>query len=207
MTGSGKFFDRAYGLGDDPEKTRDLYKDWAESYDKEVKEQGYASPARTAAAMAANVADLSAPLLDIGCGTGLSAEALKEAGFTTIDGTDFSEEMLAAAGTKGFYRKLTKGDFNDPIPAKPGDYANITAIGVFSPGHGPAGMIDTVMGLLGPGGCFGFSLNDHALEDPSYEETIARVQREGIADLVFSEYGDHLPGLGLKSKICVLRKK
>ena len=83
----------------------------------------------------------------------------------------------------------------------------MAAIGVFSPGHAPAGMIGDVMASLPSGGCFGFSLNDHALEDSSYKEAIAKLADDGVAATVFEEYGDHLPGIGLKSLICVLRKQ
>jgi predicted TPR repeat methyltransferase len=205
MAKQTKFLDRAYELGD-AEQTRALYESWAESYDAEVKENRYASPARTAAAMAEAVADKAAPLLDLGCGTGLSGAALHEAGFAVIDGTDFSEEMLNVAGAKGVYRKLVKGDLNAPIPAQPGDYANITAVGVFSPSHAPAPLIDEVVALLPRGGCFGFSLNDHALEDPSYEARIKALAEAGRVEVVCDAYGDHLPGIGLKAKIYVLRK-
>ena len=206
MAGKKEFFDRAYDL-DGPEKTRALYSEWAESYDAELREKGYASPARTAAAMAAQVADKTAPLLDLGCGTGLSGEVLRDAGFSVIDGTDFSPEMLAVAETKGLYRKLTKGDLNRPIPARPGDYANATAVGVFSPSHAPAEMIDAVMALLPAGGCFGFSLNDHALAEEAYEQRIGELKDSGKVEVAFDEYGDHLPGIGLKARIYVLRKR
>ncbi len=57
-----------------------------------------------AAALAALVGDLDAPLLDLGCGTGLSGEAFMSAGFSVIDGTDFSETMIAVARNKpGLY--------------------------------------------------------------------------------------------------------
>jgi predicted TPR repeat methyltransferase len=206
MNGQGKFFERAYDLAD-AEQTRRLYDEWAASYDEELRAAGYASPARTAAAMAAAVADRSAPLLDLGCGSGLSGEAFRAAGFTLIDGTDFSAEMLAVAASKGVYRELFQGDLNTPIPARPGSYANAAAVGVFSPTHAPAAMIDAVVALLPPGGCFGFSLNDHALAEPVYEERIGDLVDGGAVEVVSGEYGDHLPQIGLKAKIYVLRKR
>jgi predicted TPR repeat methyltransferase len=206
MSSASKFFERAYDLAD-AEQTRRLYDEWAASYDEELRAAGYASPARTAAAMAAAVADKSAPLLDLGCGSGLSGEAFRAAGFTQIDGTDFSAEMLAVAAAKGVYRALFKGDLNTPIPASPGAYANAAAVGVFSPTHAPAAMIDAVVALLPPDGCFGFSLNDHALAGPAYEERIGGLVEAGAVEVVSDEYGDHLPQIGLKAKIYVLRRR
>lgn len=200
------FLDCAYAV-EDSEATKALYRDWAASYEDEVRANGYVTPARCAEALAGLVSDKDAPLLDLGCGTGLSGEAFKAAGFNTIDGTDFSEEMLAHARRKpGLYRNLIRGDLNNPLPAKAGDYAHIAAVGVFSPSHAPAAMIDQVMALLPPGGCFVFSLNDHALEDPSYDERIRALADAGTAEVAFREYGDHLPKQGIKAEVCILRK-
>ncbi|MDH3453013.1 MAG: methyltransferase domain-containing protein, partial [Gammaproteobacteria bacterium] len=90
---------------------------------------GYVTPGRCAQALADLAPDKSAPLLDLGCGTGLSGEALRAAGFATLDGTDFSEEMLTLARAKpGLYRNLILGDLNNPLPGAPGDYANVAAV-------------------------------------------------------------------------------
>ena len=62
------------------------------------------------------------------------------------------------------------------------------------------------MDLLPVGGCFVFSLNDHALEDASYNEVIRALVVDGVAEVASREYGDHLPGRGLKADICVLRR-
>lgn len=199
------FLDKAYGLGG-PEETRALYRDWAASYDAELRAAGYASPARVAAAMATAVMDKAAPLLDLGCGTGLSGAALRDEGFSAVDGTDFSEEMLAVAAAKGLYRRLIPGDLNRPIPAAPGDYANMVAVGVFSPGHAPPEMIEAVVDLLPAGGCFGFTLNDHALEDGVYEARVFALRDRGTAEIACADYGEHLPRRGLKATAYVLRR-
>ena len=202
----GGFLQRAYDL-DGREATQALYSDWAATYEAEVRANGYATPARCAAALAAHATDLAAPLLDLGCGTGLSGEAFRAAGFTTVDGTDFSDAMLAHARAKpGVYRRLIRGDLTCPIPAAPGDCANIAAVGVFSPSHAPAAMMETAVSLLPPDGCFVFSLNDHALEDASYRHAIDRLASDGTAHTIFEEYGDHLPGIDLRAAVIVLRR-
>lgn len=208
MSGRTTFLDTVYDLDTgDGTATHALYRDWAESYDAELLANDYASPGRVAEAMVRQVQDREAPLLDLGCGTGLSGVALREAGFTAIDGTDFSAEMLAVAERKGVYRRLTAGDLSRPIPAAPGEYENITAVGVFSPGHAPAEMIDAVLGLLPPGGCFGFTLNDHAIEEGVYEARAQAAVAEGRAQIAESTYGEHVPGAGLKAKVIVLRRR
>lgn len=163
MTKSDGFLGAAYDASTLADVGK-LYCSWAATYDAELSANGYASPTRTAAAMAAHVADKSDPLLDIGCGTGLSGAALLETGFSTLDGTDFSAEMLAIAEGKAIYRQLVQGSIEAPVLVTTEKYSNMVAVGVFSPGHAPSSMIGDVIALLPPDGCFGFSINDHALE-------------------------------------------
>jgi len=77
---------------------------------------------------------------------------------------------------------------------------------VFSPGHAPPEMIDNVVAKLPIGGCFVFTLNDHALEMPGYRQHVDNLVRDGQVEKVFEEYGEHLPTKGLKSQVCVLRR-
>jgi predicted TPR repeat methyltransferase len=204
MTGR-RFLDHAYDLPD-RQATVAFYGEWAASYDAEITDNGYATPARCAAALAAHAADPGAPVLDIGCGTGLSGLALAAAGFGTVDGTDLAAEMLARAEARGVYRRLVRGDLADPLPVAAGVYANAAAVGVVSPGHAPPETLDAVLAILPPGGCLVLSLNDHALAEPAFPARIERLVAESAADLVFREHGPHLPGIGLEATVFVLRK-
>lgn len=199
------FLDKVYEART-PEETRKVYDAWAKSYEAEVSENGYATPARCAAALAKRMKDKSAPILDFGCGTGLSGLALKMAGFETIDGVDLSPEMLAEARAKGVYRALTQIDAGAPLAHAPGTYAAISAIGVIGAGAAPAGVFDTIMSGLAPGGFFVFSFNDHTLEDRSYEGKLNDYLDCAAARLLFNEYGPHLPGLNMKSRVYVIEK-
>ena len=205
MRMADKFLDKVYGTID-ADATRELYEDWSESYDIEIAENGYQTPARLARAMAQHCRDLKQPLLDYGCGTGLSAGQLHAVGFSTIDGADPSTGMLAQARKTRHFRNLIKLDLSQPLPFDTGDYHAITAIGVISTGAGPASLMDTLMDKLPSGGLFGFSLNDHALEDAEYLAGVARLQDAGHLARA-KEYGEHLPKLGLKSMIYVFEKK
>ena len=165
---SNGFLNKAY-TARDAAGTRKLYDDWAASYEAEVAENGYATPERCAQALVASLDDLAAPVLDFGCGTGLSGLALKLAGLTTIDGLDLSADMLAIARDKGLYRHLDLIDADTPLAHVPGTYAAIAAIGVIGAGAAPITVFDTLMDGLAPGGKLVVSLNDHALEDPANE--------------------------------------
>lgn len=197
------FLDKAYGPLD-PAATRQLYDDWADTYEAELGANGYATPARCAEALAKFVDDLSEPVLDFGCGTGLSGTALSEAGFTTIDGQDLSADMLAQANDKGVYRKLMHVEADSEVAQT---YRAIAAIGVIGIGAAPASSIDMLMHSLPKGGHFVFSLNDHALADTSFEARVNEWVDCASATLLMREYGPHLPGLDLQANVYVLEKK
>ncbi|MFB9150528.1 class I SAM-dependent DNA methyltransferase [Roseovarius ramblicola] len=202
---SKRFLDKAYAL-DTPEETRALYDRWAASYDDEIAANGYATPARVAHALAAQVGDRTAPVLDYGCGTGLSGEALHAAGFTVIDGMDPSPAMLDGAREKGVYRNLALLDLDDSAPLPQGAYPAITAAGVIGVGAAPADTLDMLLTALPPGGLLGFSFNDHALADPQYEGRLAPWLERGDARLLSREHGPHLPGAGIGAMVYVVAR-
>jgi predicted TPR repeat methyltransferase len=197
---------KAYTI-ENTDQARDFYQDWAETYDEEITRNGYSTPRRCAESLAQFAPDKSAPLLDFGCGTGLSALALKAAGFTTIDGSDLSPEMLKrAAKRQDLYRDLIETDVENPFDFPVGTYQAIAAIGVIASSHAPAETIDAALAALPADGLLVFSLNDHTLQDPEFEARIVENLDTGMARLLFKEHGDHLPGHDLGSNVYVMQK-
>ncbi len=202
---SEKFLDKAYEL-ETSEDASQFYNDWATTYDAEIAENGYATPGRCAKALFAKRPEPQTPVLDFGCGTGLSGLALKLAGFKVIDGMDPSPEMLAQATSKGVYRSLSSLDVTDKTPIPKGAYKAIAAIGVIGPGAAPVSTLDILMNALDRGGHLVFSYNDHALADPIYEGALNGWLDCGGARLLSKNYGPHLPVQGLKSNVYVIQK-
>ncbi len=197
---------RVYEI-DDPAEIRDYYDEWAAGYDAELIANGYASPQRVAEALASLVSDRSAPVLDYGCGTGLSGAALVAAGFEVVDGADPAAEMLSSARSKEVYRNLVQLDLDASAPPfDEAGYAAVAAVGLIGPGAGPLSLFDQLMTLVAPNGLFGFSFNDHAMEDPAYPAKIAEHVSGGRAEIAFEEWGPHLPGLDVSATVFVLRR-
>lgn len=200
-----KYLDKAYATRGF-EDTRVFYNAWSSSYEDEIGENGYATPSRAAKALATHLGDTSAPILDFGCGTGLCGVALTAVGYNIIDGMDLSGEMLVQAAQKQAYRNLSVTDPNRPLSIGKGVYSAITAIGVLGAGAAPISLLDTLMGVLAPGGMLVFSLNDHALADNRSQGRVNEQIDTGFARLLHCKHGPHLPGIKLKSTIYILEK-
>ncbi len=197
---------RAYELNKTKE-TQEFYSDWAVTYDAEVLENGYATPLRCAKALAGFTPEQDLSILDIGCGTGLSGEMLAKTGFTRIDGCDVNPEMLEIAKKRGVYDDTWQENIRKPLDFETGRYDAITAIGVIGVGAAPVNLLYTLFSRLDSGGLAVLSLNDHSLQDPSYEAALSNHLDCGQYQLLFKEYGDHLPGQDMKSTVYVVRKQ
>lgn len=203
---SDTFLKHAYSL-ENAKATEAFYRDWAKSYDKDIMENGYETPRRCAEALAKYAPDLTAPLLDIGCGTGLSGMAFAAAGFTKRYGNDLCRDMIAIAEDRDIYEEIHLVDLNNPLDFAKGQYRYIAAVGVIAVGHAPSSTISDVISKLDDEGLFVFSLNDPTLKEGSYEPVIEEAINAGEVDLLSCDYGTHLPKFGMKSKVYVLKKK
>ncbi|MEH6455515.1 MAG: methyltransferase domain-containing protein [Cocleimonas sp.] len=186
--------------------TQTYYSDWAATYDAEIIANGYATPQRCADALASVTTNKNLNVLDIGCGTGISGRILNEVGFTSIDGCDITSEMLKIADTRQIYKELWLSDPENPFPFDNGKYDAITAVGVIGAGAAPLIVFHQAISKLESGGLFVFSFNDHTLEEPNYEAAVNQEIKNNSFELIFKEYGPHLPGRKIQSNVYILRK-
>lgn len=187
-------------------QSREFYDEWAASYDEELASNGYVTPRRLATALARFVTDRSSPILDLGCGTGLSGAALRAVGFSTIDGWDPSSEMLRRAERRNVYRVLRQIEPTARLMARKGAFAAVNAAGVLGPGVAPPEALDQVFDFLAPGGFISFSLNDYAIEDGSHKAHLDALVESGVCKVRFEEYGEHIPGNEMNCWIYVAEK-
>lgn len=199
-----KFFPRAYGLKTQAEIT-ELYTDWAKTYDKEVIESGYETPRRCAEALS-KFAEPNAPILDFGCGTGLSGDALAHVGFTNIHGSEVNPQMRAIAKSRGIYQGFVDASLKTPFPFAAGKFAAMSAVGVISSGAAPASLLPAALNALAPDGLLVLSFNDHTLTMPEYTDALSLAQSSGTAKLIFEEYGAHLTKKRVGATVYVLRR-
>ena len=196
MTNSN--LDRVYQASGDAEM-RAIYDQWADEYDSDVEGTGYLTPQRVAEALAGFMPQKTTPIMDYGCGTGLSGKALAAAGFNTLDGADLSPKMLDVARERDVYRKLDLIEPDQPPPQKIGDYEAIAAVGVISKGAAPASVYGGLLDVMKPGAKLAFSMNDLSLSDPEYAGLVDESVDAGLVDMLAKEHGPHLSKYGKNS--------
>jgi SAM-dependent methyltransferase len=173
-----------------PEACLAYYRDWAANYDAGFAgEMQYLLPAHVAAAFLGTGA--KGPLLDVGAGTGLLAERLRDMGFKgEIDAVDFSPEMLTVAREKRLYAGLLRADVTQPLDL-PRRYAGIVSSGTFTAGHvGPEALPHLLdAGLPGaPGAQFALSINRRVWIGAGFDRALQTLEEAGrIAGLQLIE--------------------
>lgn len=186
-------------------ETIELYTDWAESYDHDVTSRGYHTPRRIAEALRLYKDDINGPVLDFGCGTGISGVALTMVGFDQIHGTDITEEMLNKANEKNVYRKLWHSQPGD-IPAAPGTYQLIVAAGVVSLGAAPPETLSLILDALASGSFAAISFNEPTLNDGRFDAVLNEEIDAKRCEIVFRENGPHLDDMDMTSDVIILRR-
>lgn len=125
----------AYSL-ETPDESLSLYHRWADQYETDMTEGlGYCYPKKVAACYVEMAEQDDGPVVDIGCGTGLVGEALRDHGNWLIDGLDISEAMLAMAARKQCYRHLYAVDLTEPLSNSEAPWGGLISAGTYTHGH------------------------------------------------------------------------
>lgn len=178
MSGGSDALAQVY-LAQSPEELNEAYAAWAADYDRETLGLGYCLPFAVTAWVARHVPRDAAPVLDIGCGTGLSGPLLAALGFSQVEGMDFSQDMLRLAGSRGAYGKLTRATLGEPLPWPDGHFAAAFSAGVFTEGHAPASGFEEVARIVRPGGHVIATVRTSIFESGGFEKVFAGLEGEG----------------------------
>ena len=137
-----------------------LYDEWASTYDSTLTSWGYVVPKHVSRVAKEAGLDSDSPTLDLGCGTGLSGEALAADGFTAISGCDISQESLDTAEKKGVYLAggLKRANLEEALPYGDGEFKCVTCVGTLSYVHEFERLYREIRRVSAPGGLFIFSM-------------------------------------------------
>ena len=160
--------DSVYGA-DTPETLAQAYAAWAATYDSETASLGYLLPFLITAWVARYVPAGEGPLLDAGCGTGLSGPSLKALGYGDIAGLDLSDDMLKIAGSRNAYGELKQAMLGGPLPWPDGHFRAFFSTGVFTISHAPASGLHELVRITKKGGHAIFTVRDQVFESGGFQ--------------------------------------
>lgn len=181
----------------DPDDIRAFYDDWAGRYDADLADWDYRAPARIAELLVA-AADPTAPVLDAGCGTGLSGHALRAAGFTgEITGIDLSPESLPIAEASGAYTRVMQASLNETLPFDDDAFGTLACIGVLTYVPDVDRCWREFCRLVRVGGVIAFTQREDTWIERDCRAVIDRLAADGLwTPLVITDPEPYLPGTG-----------
>lgn len=170
--------DSVYGAGS-PDALDAAYATWAASYDSETASLGYLLPFLITAWVTRYVAAGEGPLLDAGCGTGLSGPQLKALGYSSLAGLDLSDEMLQVAAGRQAYGELKKAMLGGPLPWPDRYFRAFFSTGVFTIGHAPASGLHELVRITKSGGHAIFTVRDQVFETGGFRDVFTELEQAG----------------------------
>ena len=170
--------DEAYAV-ETPDDNRRLYAKWADTYESGfIETKGYQYHERVADVFVAGPRP-DGPTLDVGCGTGIVGEALRDRGVGRVDGVDISAEMLDQARTKGVYTDLLEADLTVGMDVADDTYAGITSAGTFTHGHLPPEPLAELIRVSMPGARCAIGINAAHWSDHGFEAFLDTAVADG----------------------------
>ena len=183
--------DKAYAT-EGPEANRELYASWAATYESGfIVDSGYVYHQEVVKVFCDSFSELSGPVLDVGCGTGVVGGELAKLSVSVIDGIDISPEMLAEAAAKTHngrpvYRQLIEADLTGRTELADSAYVGVVSSGAFT--HGILGpeTISELLRAARPGARFALGINSAHFEEFGFDLWLEQLRSDGlIAELEF----------------------
>ncbi|MYB29360.1 MAG: class I SAM-dependent methyltransferase [Acidimicrobiaceae bacterium] len=169
-----------------PDDNRELYAQWAATYEQFLDDNRYIYARQVAEIFAERSSAEGEPVLDAGCGTGRLGWELSRLGISPVDGIDISPEMLAKAGTMTgpdgapSYRHLMEADLTGSIDLGTDSYSGLVSSGVFTHGHlGPDALAE-LLRVVRPGSVGVIGVNASIFESNGYKDRLERYAADGV---------------------------
>lgn len=157
----------------------EYYREFADLYDREYADRLGYIPAMLAAIYKQHAGKADTPIADIGCGTGLVAEAIRTDSPTDIDGIDISTEMLDKAKAKYLYRNLYQADLTQTTESLPTNYGCVVSAGTFTFGHLGPKLLPEILQLGKSGTLYCIGVNSVYYEEQGFTATLNTMVDDG----------------------------
>jgi predicted TPR repeat methyltransferase len=175
---AGAALDMVYAAKTPAELAR-AYAAWAAAYDGETAALGYWLPSLITSWVARHVPAGEGPLLDAGCGTGLSGPCLRALGYDDLAGLDLSADMLSIAGSRNAYGDLRQAALGGPLPWPDGHFRAFFSTGVFTIAHAPASSLHELVRITRSKGHAIFTVRDQVLDQGGFPQLFTELERQG----------------------------
>ena len=175
------------------QEARAVYNDGASNYDEFVTKVGYEGPSTGTGIFIEHLKRMLSKdcnILDLGAGTGMCGEILKNEGYSSLTAVDISEQMLEEAKKKNIYREVIQKDLNrDSLEELEGVFDAVICIGVFYYGQVESSALDKVVSVMKPGGilCFSIRTDLYDNDESGYKQKCDSLDKEGKWKLISSE--------------------
>jgi SAM-dependent methyltransferase len=200
------FVARLTALGGGSGDSRDIYEDWAPTYEQNLqKDYGYVAPELAVNAFARHCVDKSTRILDLGCGTGLVGQELAKRGYTDIDGLDVSPSMLDVARGKQIYGELMIGDMTQPIDLDERTYDAAIAVGCFGGGHLGPQHLRHIISCVSPGGVLVLYMNGIPYDEDDYPAHFKSLAADGVCSILAQEQSNYMQSVERPGWAVVIR--
>ena len=193
----------AYAL-ETPQDNRELYADWAQTYDADFAEQMDYQMPRLVATIYEEIAGGAGPVLDVGAGTGLVADHMTTG--RVVDALDISPQMLEVAMAKGRYRRAIEADLTGPLVLEDGVYGGIVSSGTFTHGHVGPDALDELLRVARQGAQFVLGVNAEHFEARGFGDKFAALAPviDGYAQRMINIYGEGADAAHRDDQACVV---
>jgi len=182
------------------------YDQWANSYETDlVNDLGYVAHIDAASIFSKVFGDTGASVLDVACGTGLVGEELKNLGYTNVDGTDFSQEMLKVSDDRKVYQRLFQHDFTASA-VEQGIYDALICVGMFAFSLPKICHMIHVINMVSPGGLCVITVNGAAWTEKNLDVQVKEEsRRHGFCVEQIIEAG-YIRRESIDSRVLVIRR-
>jgi len=169
------------------EESRQLYDQWAESYNADMNKYSFTAHVFVAEAVAkylSTVHPSDAQIVDAGCGSGLVGLHLKKLGFQVIDGLDLSKGMLKVADKTRAYHNLQLADLTKKLDVMDNTYDALTCSGTFTHGHlGPEPLLEFVR-VIKSGGIVAATVLESFWAEMNFEKVVNELVENDLVEVL-----------------------
>jgi predicted TPR repeat methyltransferase len=164
----------------DPAEVAGRYDQWAQSYDDDLTSWSYQAPGVVAETVVTRH-PAAGSVLDVGCGTGLVAKALRARGFDgRIVGLDISQASLEIARRSGAYESVEQADLQQRLPVDDDSFDAVVCVGVMTYLPDVEAVWREFTRVVRPGGLVVATQREDLWESRACQAVIDRLQSEGL---------------------------